>query len=77
LIESCTGLIVGEVDLIGCSDFPISKNPSFIEYHKVMDLSLIDRWKYAWILSKPKRYKEPIPYKHPKGAVIWVNIKTD
>ena len=29
---------------------------------------------YAWIISNAKKYKNPIPYNHPMGAVIWVNI---
>ena len=29
---------------------------------------------YAWIISNAKKYEKPIPYKHPMGAVIWVNI---
>jgi hypothetical protein len=29
---------------------------------------------YAWLLQNPIRYDEPIPYKHPQGAVIWVNL---
>lgn len=29
---------------------------------------------YAWVFDKPKIYNEPIPYKHPMGAVIWVNL---
>lgn len=31
--------------------------------------------KYAWVLKRVKKLKEPIPYKHPQGAVIWVNLK--
>jgi hypothetical protein len=27
---------------------------------------------YAWWFSEAFRYKKPIPYKHPQGAVIWV-----
>lgn len=29
---------------------------------------------YAWILSDPIIFDEPIPYNHPRGAVIWVNL---
>lgn len=27
---------------------------------------------YWWHLEHPQRFPEPIPYKHPQGAVIWV-----
>jgi len=29
---------------------------------------------HAWVVAEQIRYKEPIPYVHPQGAVIWVNI---
>jgi len=74
LIESGTGLIVGEVTLVGCFPNPIPKSKHLIRYHKVEDLSLLDKWKYAWLLKDAKRYKKPIPYEHPKGAVIWVKL---
>ena len=74
LIEAGSGLIVGEAELNGCSDKPIEKDPYFYKYHKVSDLYLLDKWKWAWFLSKAQRYEKPIPYKHPKGAIIWVNL---
>ena len=27
---------------------------------------------HAWIMDNPKSYSKPIPYEHPKGAIIWV-----
>ena len=74
LIESGSGLIIGEVEIIGCSEKEISKDKDFIKYHKVEDLDLLDKWKWAWFLSDAKRYDKPVPYKHPIGAVIWVNL---
>jgi hypothetical protein len=29
---------------------------------------------YAYVLSNPKRFKTPIPYRHPRGAVTWVRL---
>ena len=29
---------------------------------------------YAWTLTNAKRLKKPVPYEHPSGAVIWVNL---
>lgn len=72
LIESGSGLIMGTVEIIGCSDRPTPKCESLIAYHKVEDLDLLDKWKYAWFLVCAKRFDEPIPYDHPQGAVIWV-----
>ena len=29
---------------------------------------------WAWTLTEPVKYPEPIPYKHPRGAVSWVTL---
>jgi len=29
---------------------------------------------YAWVLSQVHRYEVPIVYKHPQGAIKWVNV---
>lgn len=74
VIESGTGTIVGEVNIIGCSSSPVPKHESLIPFHQVEDLELLDKWPYAWRLANAKRYEKPVPYKHPQGAVIWVNL---
>ena len=74
LIESGTGLIMGEAEITGCSERPVPKHKDLIKYHKVENLELLDKWKWAWFLSGAKRYDKPKPYKHPRGAVIWVNL---
>lgn len=30
---------------------------------------------YNWHLRNARRYAKPIPYKHPAGAVVWVNVE--
>ena len=32
---------------------------------------------YAWVMAEPKPLSQPIPYKHPSGAVIWVRLNAD
>lgn len=75
LIEAGSGLIVGEATLLGCGD-PLCNDEAIrhAKAHQVEDLSLLEKWKYPWFLENPKRYKNPIPYNHPKGAVIWVRL---
>jgi hypothetical protein len=46
LIESGTGLIVGEANLIGCSHIPIKPNNKYFDKHKVEDSDLLKKWKY-------------------------------
>ena len=76
LIEQGTGFIVGEVNLDRCglelTNFMTAEATKI--FHNVDDLRLLKRWRYPWVLSKPERYKNPVPYIHPKGAVTWVRI---
>lgn len=75
LIEQGTGLIVGEfyLDRVGepLDNFDIGYGQHL---HRVDDLTLLEKWRYPWILSRAQRYEEPIPYNHPQGAVVWVKI---
>ena len=74
LIESGSGLIMGEATIVD-SFFPDVLNlVAHMDFHQVTDKSLLRKWSCAWILKDAKRYDKPIPYKHPQGAVIWVNL---
>jgi hypothetical protein len=43
--------------------------------HRIVDLSCVPYKKmYAWVLENPVRYQEPVPYRHPQGAVKWVDL---
>ena len=76
LIESGSGLIIGEADLVDCvghlSLDDLKSNFTYTQYD-VQSNMLKYKKTYAWILKNPKIYKDPIPYKHPQGAIIWVN----
>lgn len=77
LIKSGTGCIWGEANLVDC--FKVSDNQlqdSFFR-HRIPPEKLLDikySHPYAWVLEKPQRYEKYIPYKHPHGAIVWVNI---
>lgn len=32
---------------------------------------------FAWVMSDPIIYPEPVPYRHPQGAVIFMNISAE
>jgi hypothetical protein len=32
------------------------------------------KYRVAWVLKRARRLSEPVPYQHPSGAVIWVNL---
>ena len=39
------------------------------------DWHLLDKWCFGWELRNPNVFDNPIKYKHPKGAVVWVKTK--
>ena len=76
LIESGSGLIMGEAQLIDCLEpFKDAEEAEiYRDCHQVDDFRLLEKWRFIWVLDYRKRYDKPIPYKHPQGAVIWVNL---
>ena len=48
------------------------------------DAKLIGCWKdmkhdgtFDWVLKDARRYMKPVPFKHKKGAVVWINLDID
>ena len=79
LIRSGSGLVVGQcllTDTIG--PLTLKEMKRNIEKHRVPLKELKSRLPYkktfAWVLQNAKSFSQPIPYKHPIGAVIWVNL---
>jgi hypothetical protein len=74
LIESGSGTIAGECWING--SFEVFDRDSTLEcLHGIEDWSHVKYKKpHAWVISNPVRYEKPIPYKHPRGAVIWVKV---
>lgn len=76
LIEQGTGLIVGEAELLGCIEFfDINYLAKFYEQHRIDDIEILKKWNVALVMDNHIRYEKPIPYKHPQGAVVWVNVE--
>ncbi|MDF2879571.1 MAG: hypothetical protein K0R54_128 [Clostridiaceae bacterium] len=79
LIESGSNLIVGQFDLIDSQPLTmIDYNNNFNKHRiSIEDFSFNDLLKkyktpYKWIVKNPVKYENPISYKHPRGAIIWV-----
>lgn len=34
-------------------------------------------WRTPWVLTNGRRLTKPVPYKHPSGAVVWINLSDD
>ena len=75
LIKSGTGLIYGTVELIGSRLLTLAEYQGGEAHHCIPDArhkpAPYERT-WAWELRNPIRYSAPIPYQHPRGAVIWV-----
>lgn len=77
LIKSGTGHIYGTVELVQSKNLTLQEYQKSEAYHQVSSYNCEKtpyKNTYAWVLRNPKRYVEPIPYKHPMGAVIWVKL---
>src|SRR5690606_9835323 len=81
LIRKGSGMIVGLADLVRSSG-PLDKQQmlSSIEKHRIpvemINSGQVDKWQYAWELNSVRRLEHPVPYSHPRGAVIWVNLES-
>ena len=78
LIASRTGTVVGVCDLVDCVG-PLTANQFRKNATKAgmrpSEATLgYYRQTYAWVMSKPRRLKQPVPYEHPPGAIIWVRL---
>ena len=82
LIESGSGTVVGLttlVDVVG----PLSKAELLrsVSKHCVKPSDIRGRTRYdktyAWVLEGSRPLRRPVPYTHPSGAVIWVNLSPD
>lgn len=77
IIKSKTKKVYGTVDLVDCIEINEKKYYELKNRHQVYQSfnSIPYKKLYGWVLKKPILFKEPIPYNHKKGCVIWVNIE--
>jgi hypothetical protein len=78
LVASGSGTVVGLCDLVDCVG-PLTAN-QFRKNAKKAGMRPSEaelgwyRLTYAWVMAKPRMLKQPVPYAHPQGAVIWVRL---
>lgn len=77
VIFSGTGMIQGSVEVVGSSLLLKEDFEMFRKLHHISEEfeDLPYREPHAWYLKDAIRFTEPIPYQHPQGAVIWVNLR--
>jgi len=77
LIKGGSGTVVGVADLVGTypklSQAELKAN---FEKHRVSADDIGSDFKYstAWVLERARPLRDPGPYRHRRGAVIWVNL---
>lgn len=75
LIQSGSGLVIGTVELADSKELSFEEYQRSGAFHAIEDTSIIKYKKiHAWVLQNAVRFETPIPYTHPQGAVIWVNL---
>lgn len=76
LIKSGSGLVYGEVELVDCREITLDEyNEHCLELYGKIYEKLPYKKTYAWSVVNPIIYDHPKKYKHPVGAIIWVNLK--
>lgn len=75
LIESGSGHIVGECELVSTKQLSKEEYAVAQDKHCIKDISILPYKNiWAWEIKNAKKFKEPMIYKHPQGAVIWVDV---
>lgn len=79
ILQAGTKLAMGSVEIWHSWKMPLheSLREKYRCFHCVDDLSLLEKWRYPWILRNPVVYETPIPYEHKPGAVIFQNLPDD
>ena len=71
------GFIIGTVEIVGCTEFDLItySGKELLSKASLLPLYKITTDSAYWKLSNPVKFAQPIPYKPPKGAVVWSNFE--
>ena len=78
LIRNGSKTVIGVADLVGTvprlSQSGLKTN---VAKHQVPKNRIGEEFKHntAWVLEGARPLREPVRYRHPAGAVIWVNLE--
>lgn len=77
LLQSGTQKALGTVEVVGCDVMTLEEYNNW-DYRKLLKRDSVDQLPYKktykWYLKNPIKFETSIPYKHPNGAIIWVNL---
>jgi hypothetical protein len=79
LIQSGSGMIVGSCTLVDClGPLTIRQYRKFAPKIGLRPSEVGYRLPYTrtfgWLISDAKRFKKPIEFRNPPGAVVWVRV---
>lgn len=80
LIRKGSGQVVGTAMVTGCRP-ALADAAAYAAgepFHRVpparQPQAFAGGWRTPWVLSEARPLARPVPYAHPAGAVIWVNL---
>jgi hypothetical protein len=80
LIKKGSGQIVGTAEVVD-SLKPIVSSAEYAQAEPKHGIpparqaqAFNDGWRTPWVLANARALGQPVPYSHPSGAVIWVNL---
>jgi hypothetical protein len=83
LIKKGSGHVIGVAEVID-SRPPLCTREAYAAaelYHRVPPARQVQAfnggWRTPWVLANARKLPRPVPYKHPPGAVIWVNLEPE
>lgn len=83
LIRKGSGHVVGVAEVTDCRP-AIATREAYAAaepHHGIpperQERAFADGWRTPWVLANARKLARPVPYKHPSGAVIWVNLQPE
>jgi hypothetical protein len=82
-VRKGSGHVVGTADVVGCRP-PLATRADYAaaeRQHKIpparQEQAFTDGWRTSWVLANAGALKKAARYKHPFGAVVWVNLEPE
>ena len=82
LVRGGSGLVLGVAELVDALP-PLSREAfdAAEARHGIAgarrDEAFALGWTVPWVVADARALTEPVPYRHPRGAVTWVNLSPD
>lgn len=73
LIKGGSKTILGTCNLVDCIG-PLTLTDIIKNQYRHYNNKIQYYESYAWVLKDPHKFRLPVPYDHPQGAIVWVNL---